>query len=59
MANATVEFFERTLVEADLERKGITNYTIQRGNDCVWVSHGRCDCYYIIREGKIKDIIYD
>lgn len=46
-------------VQIDLERKGITNYNMQAGNDCVWVNHGLVNCYYIFRDGKIADVQVD
>ena len=46
-------------VQIDLERKGIKHYTMRPGNDCIWVSYGRIECYYIFRDGKISDIQID
>lgn len=46
-------------VQADLESKGIKHFTMRPGNDCIWVSYGRIDCYYIFRDGKIVDIQVD
>ena len=51
--------FEVILVHEDLHRKGIKNYTMRQGNDCIWVSYGLVDCYYIFREGRIVDIQVD
>lgn len=48
------------LITESLLKRNVTSFTIRPGsNGAVWVSHGRCDCYYIIRDGKIKDVIYD
>jgi hypothetical protein len=46
-------------VEIDLERKGIKNYEMREGNNCIWVSYGLVDCYYIFRDGAIADIQVD
>jgi hypothetical protein len=34
-------------------------YDICKGNNCVWVSMGLCDMYFILRDGKIVDIQID
>ena len=34
-------------------------YAMQNGNNCVWVSMGLVDMYFILREGKIVDIQVD
>ena len=54
-----VNSFDRLLVVDDLLKKGITDYDIQPGNNCVWVSYGRVNCYYIVRDGQIADVQYD
>jgi len=54
-----VNSFDRLLVVDDLLKKGITDYTIQPGNNCVWVNYDRVNCYYIIRDGQIADVQYD
>jgi hypothetical protein len=46
-------------VRIDLERKGITNYTMHPGNDCIWVWFGNQNWYYIFRDGQIADIQID
>ena len=51
--------FEVMLVQADLDKKGIRDYTMRPGNDCIWVTYGLVDCYYIFREGRIVDIQVD
>ena len=35
------------------------NYSMRDGNNCVWVSLGRMELYFIIRNGKIADIQVD
>ena len=54
-----VNSLEAMLVQKDLQDKGIEHYTMRPGNDCVWVSYGLVDCYYIFREGRIVDIQFD
>lgn len=51
--------FEVIQVIDDLKKKDINNYTLREGNDCIWVSVGRVNCYYIFHEGKIADIQVD
>lgn len=51
--------FEVILVQEDLAQKGIKDYDLRKGNDCIWVSYGRVNCYYIFRGGRIVDIQYD
>ncbi len=51
--------FEVMLVQKDLQDKGIEHYTMRPGNECIWVSYGLVNCYYIFREGRIVDIQVD
>lgn len=55
--------FEVMLVTEDLRKQGIVDYTLQPGNDCIWVSYRRgwvtLDSYYIFCDGKIADIQFD
>jgi len=51
--------FEVMLVTADLKEKGIENYDMRPGNDCIWVNYGLVNCYYIFRNGEIADIQFD
>lgn len=55
--------FERILVMDHLDKRGIKDYTMTKGNECVWVTHRRggfsINDYYIIRKGKIVDIVTD
>ena len=51
--------FEVIIVQDDLRKKGIEHYTMRPGNDCIWVTYGLVDCYYIFREGRIVDIQVD
>lgn len=50
---------ELIAVAVDLDARGITHASIHKGNDCVWVSHGRLNEYYIFRDGKVVDIQID
>jgi hypothetical protein len=50
---------EVILVEEDMAKKGISNYTMTKGNDCIWVYYGSMNLYYIFNEGKIHDIQID
>jgi hypothetical protein len=54
-----VNTFDRLLVIDDLSKRGVTDYTIYPGNKCVWVSYGRVNCYYIVRDGQIVDVQFD
>jgi hypothetical protein len=47
------------LVTTDLEEKGIKNYDMRPGNNCIWVNYGLVNCYYIFRDGKIADVQVD
>lgn len=48
------------LIKQDLALKGVTHYQIHMGADgCHEVDYGRVVCYYVIREGKIVDVIVD
>jgi hypothetical protein len=51
--------FEVMVVQNDLLQQGIKNYTMRPGNDCVWVSYGRVDAYYIFRNGRLVDVQID
>jgi hypothetical protein len=54
-----INSFNRLLVVDDLLKRGIDNYTIRPGNECVWVTYGRIDCYYRIHNGRIIDVQFD
>jgi hypothetical protein len=54
-----VNSLEALVVQKDLQDKGIENYTMRPGNDCVWVTHGRVNCYYLFRDGKLAEIQFD
>ena len=46
-------------VKIDLEEKGIENYKLAPGNDCIWVQAGLLNLYYIFRDGAIADVQVD
>ena len=51
--------FEVILVRDDLNKRGILNYEMRPGNDCIWVNYGLVNCYYIFRDGRIADVQVD
>ena len=51
--------FEVLVVREDLKKKGISNYEMRPGNECIWVNYGLVNCYYIFCNGKIVDIQFD
>jgi hypothetical protein len=51
--------FEVLVVESELAKAGITNYTMQPGNDCIWVRYGLVNSYYIFNGGKLVDVQFD
>jgi len=50
---------EVILVEEDMARKGVTHYTMTKGNNCIWVYYSFMNLYYIFKEGRIHDIQID
>lgn len=50
---------EVILVEEDMARKGVTGYTMTKGNNCIWVYYDHFNLYYIFKDGKIHDIQID
>ena len=50
---------EYILVQKELDKKGIKEYDIRPGNNCIWVSYGLVNCYYIFRDSVIVDVQYD
>lgn len=59
MSSDELNSFEVIQVTDDLRKHGIENYEMRPGNNCIWVSYGLVDCYYIFRDGKIFDIQFD
>jgi hypothetical protein len=54
-----IQQFEVDQITASLAAQGVTNFTMKRGNNCVWVSYGRVDSYYIFRDEKLVDVQID
>lgn len=47
-------------VQDHLEKMGVSNYDMRPGNNCVWVSYGLVNCYYIMdQEHNIRDVQVD
>ena len=66
MKNATVHdghkinVFELMLACHDFEKNSNNRpYDVYPGNNCVWISSGGLNLYYIFRDGKIADIQVD
>jgi hypothetical protein len=57
--HADLNPLEVILVEEDMAKKGISDYTMARGNDCIWVYYGPMNLYYIFKDGQIHDIQID
>lgn len=51
--------FEVILVHEDMRQRGIVNYSMQPGNDCIWVSYGLVNAYYIFCNSQIHDVQID
>jgi hypothetical protein len=55
----TLNPLEVMLVTEHLKLKGVENYTLTEGNDCIWAYYGRINEYYIFRNGELADIQID
>lgn len=56
--------FEVMQVTADLEQRGVRDYDLRSGNDCVWAcTRPRAgiwqDFYYIFRDGRIIEVVIE
>ena len=51
--------FQLIQVSDYLTSNDIKDYTVRPGNNCIWVSYGMVDCYFIFRNDKLEDVIYD
>lgn len=51
--------FEAIQVIEHLRKQGIVNYGMRPGNNCIWVSHGVVNSYYIFNNGRLVDILVD
>ena len=47
------------IVAEALDAEGIKHYNLQQGNNCIWASYGRINCYYLFKDNQIVDIQYD
>jgi len=58
-----VNAFERLMIAEDMRKRGYDNYSMQPGNDCVWVTVPRggysLEMYYIFQDGKLVDVQID
>lgn len=51
--------FETIQVIEHLRQQGITDYTMRPGNNCIWVTHGVVNSYYIFNNGRLVDVQVD
>jgi hypothetical protein len=51
--------FEMIRVMDHLKEQGVTDYTMRPGHNCIWVSYGLVDSYYIFNQGELIDIQFD
>lgn len=54
-----VNAIDRIVIADWMKSRGIEHYTIQPGNNCVWVSYGRVNAYFKIKNSQVVDIIVD
>ena len=57
--NPTLNPLEVLIVCDELKRKGVENYTLTEGNQCIWAYYGRINEYYIFRDGRLVDVQID
>lgn len=50
---------EVIVVTERLKARGVENYTLTRGNDCIWAYYGLINEYYIFRDGELVDVQID
>lgn len=50
---------EVMMVADHYEKRGITHYTLTKGNDCIWAYYGQINEYFIFRDGRLVDIQID
>jgi len=55
----TLNPLEVMVVAEQLEKSGVKDYTLARGNNCIWAYYGRINEYYIFRDGNLVDIQID
>lgn len=59
MIDPTLNPLEVIVVSDKLKELGITDFDMRRGNNCIHVSHGLVESYYIFKAGQLVDIQYD
>ena len=57
--NPALNELEVLVVADHLEKKGVKNYTLTQGNDCIWAYYGVINEYYIFKDGYLVDIQID
>lgn len=57
--NPELNELEVLVVAERLKQKGVSNYTLTKGNDCIWAYYGVINEYYIFQDGKLVDIQID
>jgi hypothetical protein len=55
----TLNPLEVMVVAEQLEKSGVKDYTLARGNNCIWAYYGVINQYYIFRDGNLVDIQID
>ena len=51
--------FELLKVVEDLRERGVEEYSVRPGNNCIWVSYSKVNSYYIFRDGRLFDVQFD
>jgi len=51
--------FQLLQIMGDMESRGIKSYDVRPGNNCIWVSYSKVDCYYLFRDGRIVDVQFE
>ena len=55
----TLNPLEVIMVCEHYAQRGIKNYNLIPGNDCIWAYYGRINEYFIFRDGRLVDIQID
>ena len=51
---------ELLVVEQDLTQRGVKDYTVRPGNNCIWASWGQVNAYYIFNSKcELVDLQFD
>lgn len=51
--------FEMIRVMDHLKERDIKIYSMRPGNECIWVSYGLVNSYFIFNKGELVDIQFD